>query len=408
MNDWRGKWLMLVGGGLLQVPAVHIAQNLGLRVLVTDRDSNCACAQLADHFEALDTKDADGHTVLAHHWRGKLAGVFTEGASVEYTVACAAYAADLPGLAPEVARSIAHKGEMRWILAKAGIPQPQFSMIERDYLEWEYQECRYPCVVKAVDNSASRGMTVCRKPEDFTQAVFDKASTASTTGEVLIEELLVPDPAEGIAEQSCETVWQDGKGYWLGWVDREFAPNQPGLETAVLSPAMHSEATTRATIGMVLAAGRALGMTTGIFKADVMLTKDGPRILETTARLSGGFDAQYLTPLAFGADYIRGAMLLALGEPIRLEHFLPKWHKHAIAKWVFLPKGKLTKLDISAAQRSALVFSRVKVGDIVGEYENCADRSLVVITSGRSRDELRRCAAIAASEIEYEVKQCES
>ena len=63
---------------------------------------------------------------------------------------------------------------------------------------------------------------------------------------------------------------------------------------------------------IVLAAGKILRMTTGIFKCDLFLSNQGPTILETTARLSGGFDAQYLTPLAFGANYIRGAMKLTL------------------------------------------------------------------------------------------------
>ena len=79
----------------------------------------------------------------------------------------------------------------------------------------------------------------------------------------------------------------------------------------------------------MLAAGKVLGMKTGIFKCDIMLTEKGPVILEATARLSGGFDAQYTSPLAHGANYIKGALKLALGEPIDPACFLPKWHRGA-------------------------------------------------------------------------------
>ena len=55
-----------------------------------------------------------------------------------------------------------------------------------------------------------------------------------------------------------------------------------------------------------------------ILKADIMLTEKGPFVLELTPRLSGGWDSSGTTP-ARGADFIGGAISLALGEKLSLE-----------------------------------------------------------------------------------------
>ncbi len=400
--------ILLIGGGLLQCPAVEIAKLLGLKVFVSDRDENCACASVADKFFKIDTRDCYGNSKLAEFLKAKenLVAVFTQGASVELTVASAAAYVSLPGLPIDAAMNISHKGRMRSVLMSANIPQPKFEYYQVNEFQlaksqWQkvtkdnkaYEKLEMPIVIKAVDSSASRGQTILEAGQELTQEIFDLASSFSTTGEVLIEEKMLADPSETIWEQSVETLWYNGKGYWLNWVDRPFLEiDKYAIESEVLCPAMHKLSIQHQVEKMVLQAGKALGMTTGIFKADIFLSKDGPRILETTARLSGGFDAQYLTPLAFGTSYICGAMKMALGESPPWEYFLPCRHYHSIAKWVFLPRGIVKSLDFSKAEQFGFVLSRVKVGDQVGDYRNCADRSIVCIAAGTTRFDADRRA----------------
>ena len=47
-------------------------------------------------------------------------------------------------------------------------------------------------------------------------------------------------------------------------------------------------------------AAGALGVTSGAFKGDLVLVDGKPRIIEVTARTSGGFDSQYRKPYSFG------------------------------------------------------------------------------------------------------------
>ena len=64
----QGGWVLLVGGGELQLPALYSFHVLGYKVAVTDRDETCICAEHADHFEELDTYDVEGHVAFARSW----------------------------------------------------------------------------------------------------------------------------------------------------------------------------------------------------------------------------------------------------------------------------------------------------------------------------------------------------
>jgi biotin carboxylase len=81
------------------------------------------------------------------------------------------------------------------------------------------------------------------------------------------------------------------------------------------------------TESMLESAGIALGMDREagghILKADIMLTQDGPVIIEMTPRLSGGWDSSATTP-ARGADFQGGAMQLALGKDLDID----MWHQY--------------------------------------------------------------------------------
>ena len=396
------KSILLVGGGLLHVTTVQNARDMGLRVVVTDKSPDCACAKLADEFYAVDTRDKDGHVRLARSLLGgisPLAGVFTAGHSVEETTAAAANAVGLPAIPNEVAHRIANKAEMRKYLEQAGI----------DDIDWycflEYPdpaEIDFPCVVKATDSSGSRGLTKCYQPEDFTEEVFRRAQENSSDGRVLVEELLEPIENE-IAEQSVETVWYEGKGFFLNWVDRPFTNDKKyAIEIGHYNPAMHSAKTQQEVERLVLAAGKALGMTTGIFKADVMLTKQGARILETTARLSGGFDSTHTSPLAHGVNYIRGAMKLALGEPIGWNDFLPRQYRHAVAISMFPEVGRIRGIQGLEKAREIVDHIFVRESGEIRDYTDCAARPLFIIASSDSRQHALDRAEMARQLIRFE------
>jgi hypothetical protein len=145
-----------------------------------------------------------------------------------------------------------------------------------------------------------------------------------------------------ISELSVETLWFNGKMYWLNWVDRLFRPDLKffpelglyqegcvnwGVEIGHINPAQHPIEVKVQMQEMIHAAGIALGMASEngghILKADIMLTESGPIIIELTPRLSGGWDSSASTP-ARGADFQGGIIQLALGSQLDLD----LWQKY--------------------------------------------------------------------------------
>ncbi len=372
--------LLLVGAGLLQIPAIDVAHELGLRVVATDRDPHAAAFALVEEAVALDTKDVAGHVALAKRLaeRGDLAGVYTEGADVEVTVAEAARAVGLPGVDPRAARVCADKAEFRRVCASAGLPAPRFH--EVDSLAGARRALRDigpPAIVKALDNSASRGATKISDEADLPSA-FAEALRFTAGDSVLVEECL-----QG-PEQSVETIVdQDGVQHRCNVVDRPFAFDPFPIELGHDNPsALDGHAQARL-YELVEATTRAVGIDLGAAKADTMWTERGPVVLEMTARLSGGFHAQYTSPLAHGSNDIKATLDLALGRPLDPADLRPRWHRHAVCRALFPKPGTIVSVD-GVEDALALpgvehVIFRMGVGEEVRPYRNCADRAGFVI-----------------------------
>jgi argininosuccinate lyase len=313
---------------------------------------------MADEFVHLDTFDIAGNIARSDKLRTRydIRAVFTAGADCHETVAVLARHLGLHGIDPDIAHLCRYKNRTRARLREKGIPQP----VLKEARTYEQAlaaaaEIGFPIALKATDNSGSRGFSRIDRSEDLSPAAFQRARENGTTGIVIVEELLLPRP-QTIAEQSVETIWQDGEMRWLNWVDRLFRkdfdsiahPWKEGddpyreiswaIELGHLNPAEHAAQIRQEVEALIRRAGEAIGMENQkgghVLKADIMLTTKGPMILELTPRLSGGWDSALSTPER-GADFIGGALRLALGdsldETLLRDHFTYRKPERVIA-----------------------------------------------------------------------------
>jgi biotin carboxylase len=343
-NKAKKQAIWLFAGGTMQEPAALDILGRGYKLILTDAKKDCFCSKYADELVHLDTFDIPGNVARAKVLKKKysIKAVLTAGADCHETVAYVAQALRLPGIDPRISHICRYKYLTREVLTKAGIPQPKFQKV------YSYSEAQQaikhiglPAALKATNNSGSRGFSQIGKLADLSEEVFKRAQENGTTGAVIIEELMIPVEDE-IAEQSAETLWSDGKMYWLNWVDRLFRKDLKlfpsfkklqkkdfawGVELAHINPALHDISVKEEVKDMIEKAGRALGMHKQkgchILKADIMLTTKGSRIIELTPRLSGGWDSSMTTPER-GADFIGGVITLTLGEKLTLD----VWQKY--------------------------------------------------------------------------------
>lgn len=396
------RTILIVGAGLLQIPAVEQARARGLRVAMTDRSAHAAAFPLADETYVMDTKDVAGHVELARRLRerGDLAAVFTEGADVEVTVAEAARAAGLPGVDPAAAHICNDKSAFRRRAAEAGLPGPRFAEVrDVDEARAAVERIGGPVIVKPLDSSGSRGTAQVTDLAALPAAVADALHHSS--GDVALVEQLLAGP-----EQSVETLVEGGRQWRCNVVDRPFAFAPYAIEVGHDNPTTLSEAQQDELYDLVDQAARAVGIDVGAAKADTMWTADGPVILEMTARLSGGFHCQYTSPLAHGTNDINAAMALALGEPVDPEDVTPRWHRHAICRSLFPEPGRI--VDVHGVERALAlpgvehVLMRMGPGEVIEPYRTCVDRPCFVITCAETRD--AALAAMAAAEAEIVIE----
>lgn len=392
--------LLLVGAGLLQVPAIELAKTMGLYVVATDRDPNAAAFPLVDRSVTLDTKDVEGHVALARALAEELdlAAVYTEGADVEVTVARAAEAVGLPGCDPRAAEICANKAEFRRVSRAAGLPGPRFREVERpEEAESALSEIGLPAIVKALDNSASRGATKIAAVDEL-PAAFEEAMRWSGAGSVIVEECLAGP------EQSVETIVdQDGVQHRCNVVDRPFAFDPYPIELGHDNPTELTQSQQEELYELVEAHTRAIGIGLGAAKADTMWTERGPVVLEMTARLSGGFHSQYTSPLAHGTNDIKASLDLALGRPLDPADLRPRWERYSICRALFPEPGRITRVEgvedaLSIPGVEQVIF-RMAVGETIRPYRTCADRAGFVITCADTRAEAIEAAEQALAAI---------
>ena len=205
MGDMKKKAVMVLGAGVMQIPMIRKAREMGLFVIASDRNSGAEGFFEADLALTLDIKNAASHVewALKNKDTYNISGVVA-GADVAITAAEISNALGLPGIPVEVAERSNNKSLMKERWLKDGIPTPWAEEVTT------LQEARnavkktgLPCMVKAIDNAASRGSRRIDSIDELEEALAD-AKEHSTTGTALIEEFV-----EG-TEQSVELiVWNN-------------------------------------------------------------------------------------------------------------------------------------------------------------------------------------------------------
>ena len=399
--------ILIVSAGRMQIPAILTAKSMGLNVVATDRNPDAEGFALCDEAVAIDSKDTEAHVRFAREnaQRLNLRGVFA-GSDVAITVAAVTEALRLPGIPLEVAKRSNNKSVMKECWLRDKIPTPLGAEVRT--LEEARQALRhvgFPAIVKAVDNAASRGSMKIESEAQLPLAL-EKAKAASRTGTAIIEQYVVGP------EQSVETIIWQGKHYHVGMADREFGYHPYHIETAHIDPSRLSSDVQRRIYALVDAAADSLGIEFGPAKADVILTSQGPMILEMPARLSGGFHSQYTTPLSTGQDPIRAVMGISVGRPLDESLLRPKQQRVAICAGIFPPKGRITAIH-GVEQAKAIpgveqVILTRNVGDVVTEYVDNGCRLCWVIGVADNEQQAQKVIEQARATIRFDIEQVEA
>jgi len=193
----------------------------------------------------------------------------------------------------EAARAARDKLIQRSLLGSAGLPVPQFGLqaIGKD-LESAARRAHYPCVVKPLRLSASRGVIRADDPPGFVAAVERLGaileSTCDPEDHTATLEYLVEDFIPGY-EVALECLLIDGYLHVLALFDKPDPLDGPFFEeTIYVMPSRHPANEQAALIDCAASAAAALGLREGPIHAELRFNDKGPWLIELAARPIGG------------------------------------------------------------------------------------------------------------------------
>jgi isopentenyl diphosphate isomerase/L-lactate dehydrogenase-like FMN-dependent dehydrogenase/biotin carboxylase len=395
------KTIMIIGGGVMQIPAIMTAKEMGLTVIVTDYNPKAYGLSLADIPVIMSTKDIEGSVRVAKEYNReiKIDGVITVGTDASMTVAAVANALNLPGIKFEVAEKATSKIKMREAFLNFGVPSPRFlAAWSIGDTFWAAREIGFPLVIKPSDNMGARGVVLVKEKSEIEWA-FHLAKECSPSGEIIVEEYM-----EG-PELSIDALVYNGKIDFCGIADRiiDFPPYF--VELGHILPSNMPKDIQKAACKVMEEGIRALGIDMGAAKGDIKITKEGPKIIELAARLSGGFMSGYTLPLATGYNVIKAAIEIALGyKPTKFKNTL---HRTSVEKAIIPHPGRVISIEgVEEAKKLkgvAEIIVNTQIGDTLHEVTSNIGKAANVITVAKSREEALKIAEKAIKLIKIEV-----
>lgn len=269
--------------------------------------------------------EASVETVVEAARARPLDGVIVVGDRPTIIGAMVGRALGLAGHPPQAATRTRNKRSTREALTACGLPAPWFRTVALDAdARALASDVTYPCVVKPLSLSGSRGVIRANDPEQLEAAIrrvsrLLRAKEIRSMRDAALEELIVEGYVEG-DEFALEGIVDHGRLRVLAIFEKPDPLDGPFFEeTIYVTPPRLSEGRQSAIIEAVGAATRCLGLVHGPVHAECRVSAGGVVVLEVAARPIGGLCARALTFRRPGApdETLEGLVLRhAVGEPI--------------------------------------------------------------------------------------------
>ena len=322
------------------------------------------------------------------------------------------------GPGAEAARLEGSKGFMKDFCARHGIPTAAYARFtDAEKAKTYIREQGAPIVVKADGLAAGKGVTVAETIEEAEAAVdaaMGERAFGEAGAEIVIEECLR-------GEEVSVFALADGKNY-LTLVsaqdhkavgEGDTGPNTGGM--GAYSPAPIATPALEAQIEREIIAPSVAGMAEdgapyrGVLFAGVMVTEDGPKLLEFNVRF-GDPETQVLV-MRLKSDLLPALIAATEGG---LEHFDLRWHDNAALVVVMAAKGypgayekgsEIRGVDEAGKSADAMVFhagTKAENGRLVAT----GGRVLGVAASGSDVAEAQAAAYRAVDAIDWDEGFC--
>ena len=345
VREFEGKKLLILGGNPETTPLVEIANNMGVKTIVTSGRSTDAAKKAAWKAYDVDGMDVDGLIALAKEEQvdGVLVGV-ADILVPSYCKVCEAL--DLPCYATQrIVDVFAFKDEFKATCEKYGVHGiPEFKL-DAEMKREDLDKIKYPVMIKPVDNGGGVGMTVAYNEEEL-RAGVKKALDASNKKRFIVEKYMQCD------DMGMYYTFKDGYCSASCIYDRYTTDEQRGMSRVCLGgtyPSKHIDDYFANMHDNALRMFREIGIKNGVLMLSGFYEDGEFYVYDTGFRLQGeaphllmraihGFDQREML-IRFALTGSEGDVDLKTDDDTRLRG---KW---ASTLWFLLKEGTIDKIE---------------------------------------------------------------
>ena len=331
------KKVLILGAGIYQVPLIRAAKKAGLYTIVSSIPGDWPGFAEADQIYCVNTTDKEG--ILKIAMDEQIDGICTTGTDVAAaTIGYVNERMGLHGLSEISAARTSDKTIMQETFHNGGVASaesiradsPREAMLAAEKIG-------FPVVVKCVDSSGSRGITIVDRPEEL-QKAYEDALAYSRKDYVIVEEKLA-----GV-EIGIDGLIRDGELVFLAPHHKIVCKRFNKTITAGHSFPYHGSEKLLDEIGVqIRKAITAMGFDNCAFNSDAFVDGENVSIIEIGGRAGATCIPELITH-CYGFNYYEQIIRLAFGLPVEIPE--QKQPVPCMAKLIMSPvDGFITKLD---------------------------------------------------------------
>ncbi|MFT6245442.1 MAG: biotin carboxylase [Salibacteraceae bacterium] len=387
------KKILIIGAGVEQAPAIQMAKDLGYHVLTSDYNPDAPGMRIADQSFVISTDDKEGNLEVAI--QNQINGVMT--LCSETAVPVVGYICEkmgLKGFSEDTALKSTNKGSMRIAMEENRVPMPARAHIDLFSEAEEFtSEHSGPWVLKPSDSSGQRGTNLVSERSKLLES-FEEAKEYSTDDKVLIDQFV------GGQEINVCAVVKNGEVHVLSLADRNTLPSPYfGIAINHIAPPALSTEEIDQVLEVVEGSIKAIGLENGIAYPQIIVSKDGPKLIEIAARIPGGYNREMAMNLS-GVDMIKAQILLALDEDFSVQELVesPKHKSSGVKLLTSVDYPELVGATLKQIEGKEKVLAipgvqachfHIQTGDVIPHLENSVGRFMAIIAVGESKEEVQ-------------------
>ena len=316
------KTVLILGAGKDQVPAIKKAKKIGYKVISCDLNKNSEGKKISDIFWNISNTDLiklKKKIINYNQNNYKIDGVFVIGTDIPNIASKLSYLFKYKHYKNFAAKNAKDKILMKRLFRKFKIPTPNFKQINKfsDLINF-LKINKKNSLIKPSDRSGSRGVFFIEKNQNniLIKNLYNKTKSISDKDYIIAEEFLTGK------QISTETIISNKKIKTIAFADRNYehlkAFKPRIIENGGTMPSTLSLNYKNKIDKVLQKVVKALKITNGTIKGDIVIHKNKIYVIEVAYRLSGGDFSESLIPLNTGIDFIGTSIKQCVGDKIIL------------------------------------------------------------------------------------------